>query len=110
MRLSLGRNGKVTPSAVVAALADASGLSSAVIGKIDIRAEETYVDMTAENARAAADAIQNGKLCGRPVTAEVVSSKPYPPSGNRDRGGRPSHGGRPYGDRPRKPSSSPFAG
>ncbi len=110
VRLSLGRNGKVTPSAVVAALADASGLSSAVIGKIDIRAEETYVDMTAENARAAADAIQNGKLCGRPVTAEVVSSKPYPPSGNRDRGGRPSHGGRPYGDRPRKPSSSPFAG
>ncbi len=101
VRLNLGRNGKVTPSAVVAALADASGLSSAVIGKIDIRAEETFVDMTAENARRTAEAMANGKLCGRPVTASVVSSKPLPPGGNR--------GGRPPYSRTRKPGG-PYAG
>ena len=101
VRLNLGRNGKVTPSAVVAALADASGLSSAVIGKIDIRAEETFVDMTAENARRTAEAMEHGRLCGRPVTASVVSSKPLPPGGNR--------GGRPPYSRTRKPGG-PYAG
>ena len=74
VKLNIGRNQKITPNIIVGVIADRTGLAPAAVGKIDIRSDETYVEMAAENADLAAESMQDCKIRNTPVKPVVVTS------------------------------------
>lgn len=77
VRLDIGRKDNVVPGNIVGAILDATGLTNKAIGKIDIRMEETFVEMGAENAKLALEVMQGGRIKGKAVTPSIVTSKPF---------------------------------
>lgn len=77
VKLDIGRKDSVEPGNIVGALLDATGLTGKAIGRIDIRAEETYVEMGEENAKLTLEAMKGGKIRSKAVTPSIVHDKPF---------------------------------
>jgi ATP-dependent RNA helicase DeaD len=94
VHINMGRNQEVAPNHIVGAIIGASGIAPSCVGKIDIRADESFVEMTKENAAKVTDSMQHKKIKGIPATLTVVQGKPFSaPSSTRDYRKLPPHKG-----------------
>ncbi|MEG2596817.1 MAG: DEAD/DEAH box helicase [Oscillospiraceae bacterium] len=92
LKIDAGREQKIAPNFIVGAIVESTGLSAKSIGKIDIYADHTTVDMTSEDAQIVLDSMQDAKIKNCKVKISVMPTKSSSGSGNR------------YGKRPdRKP-------
>ncbi|MCX2733737.1 DEAD/DEAH box helicase [Saccharopolyspora sp. NFXS83] len=116
-RVEVGRRNRVTPSALVGALANEGGLHSKHIGHIDIRAEHTLIELPANLPEDMLRKLSKTQVAGRGLRisradGEVLARRGPRPGRDRDRdkprphrkGGprSPQQGGRSggYGKRP----------
>ena len=70
--VGIGRNQDAAPNFIVGAVADATGLSSKVMGKIDIYEDFTTIEMNVSDAHLAAERMQNAKIRGRKVAVRCM--------------------------------------
>jgi len=90
-RVEVGRRNRVTPSALVGALANEGGVSSKHIGHIDIRAEHTLIELPADLPEDLLRRLRKTQVAGRglritPADGEVLDrgGRSRRPSGARD--------------------------
>ncbi|GAA3352968.1 DEAD/DEAH box helicase [Saccharopolyspora gregorii] len=114
-RVEVGRRNRVTPSALVGALANEGGLHSKHIGHIDIRAEHTLIELPANLPEDMLRKLSKTQVAGRGLRisradGEVLARRgPRPgrdkPRPHRKGGPRaPQQGGRPGGGYGKRPS------
>ncbi|SDK84401.1 ATP-dependent RNA helicase DeaD [Actinopolyspora mzabensis] len=89
-RVEVGRRNRVTPSALVGALANEGGLSSKRIGHIDIRDEHTLVELPAEMPEEMLRKLRKTQVAGRGLRISRTEGEPPRRSGGWSRrpGGR----------------------
>ncbi|GAB3552043.1 ATP-dependent RNA helicase DeaD [Actinopolyspora lacussalsi] len=90
-RVEVGRRNRVTPSALVGALANEGGLSSKRIGHIDIRDEHTLVELPAEIPEEMLRKLRKTQVAGRGLRISRTEGEPPRRSGggwSRRPGGR----------------------
>ncbi|MHA6805320.1 DEAD/DEAH box helicase [Salinifilum ghardaiensis] len=118
-RVEVGRRNRVTPKALVGALANEGGLASKHIGNIDIRAEHTLVELPADLPEQLLRKLGRTQVAGRGLHIsraddEVVGRRGGRPNRSRgtDRGRKSGAGPRKEGragrfdKRPRRPHST----
>ncbi|GAB3275863.1 DEAD/DEAH box helicase [Parasphingorhabdus pacifica] len=104
-RVEVGRRNRVTPSALVGALANEGGLASKNIGHIDIRAEHTLIELPADLPEELLRRLGKTQVAGRGLRiaraeGEIVNRRPQRPPRDKARpqrkGGQrsPSNGAR----------------
>ncbi|RKT85883.1 ATP-dependent RNA helicase DeaD [Saccharopolyspora antimicrobica] len=93
-RVEVGRRNRVTPRALVGALANEGGVPSKYIGHIDIRNEHTLIELPADLPEELLSKLRNTQVAGRGLRisradGEFISRRPRRPArdGGRDRGG-----------------------
>ncbi|RCW39854.1 ATP-dependent RNA helicase CsdA [Halopolyspora algeriensis] len=97
-RVEVGRRNRVTPSALVGALANEGGVPSKRIGHIDIRAEHTLVELPAELPDDLLRKLGKTQVAGRGLRIRRAGDEVLDRSGN----GRPRKPGRDKFKGPRK--------
>ncbi|GAA0518762.1 ATP-dependent RNA helicase DeaD [Saccharopolyspora subtropica] len=107
-RVEVGRRNRVTPRALVGALANEGGVPSKYIGHIDIRSEHTLIELPADLPDELLSKLRNTQVAGRGLRIsraedEFISRRPRRPG--RDRGDR-----RPHRKGQRAPQSRSSAG
>ncbi|MDA3643495.1 DEAD/DEAH box helicase [Saccharopolyspora indica] len=98
-RVEVGRRNRVTPRALVGALANEGGVPSKYIGHIDIRNEHTLIELPADLPEELLSKLRNTQVAGRGLRisradGEFISRRPRRPArdgGPRDRGDRRPH-------------------
>ena len=80
MRISAGRKDRMAPNFILGALVDATGMAGSEFGKIDIYDQYTTVEVPVTESDFVIDAMQNGKINGKPVSVRHYEE--------RDSGGR----------------------
>ena len=113
--ISIGSRDEVRPGDLVGALANEGGISSAKIGRVEIRESHTLVDVASDVAEEVASKVNGISIRGRRIVARVDQGRDRPERGaGGPRGDRPDRGGprAPRGDRPdRGPrGDKPFGG
>ncbi|MEU6130402.1 DEAD/DEAH box helicase [Saccharopolyspora sp. NPDC047091] len=114
-RVEVGRRNRVTPSALVGALANEGGLHSKHIGHIDIRAEHTLIELPANLPEDMLRKLSKTQVAGRGLRitradGEVLARRGPRPSRDKPRPHRkggpraPQQGGRPGGGYGKRPS------
>ncbi|SDP47715.1 ATP-dependent RNA helicase DeaD [Actinopolyspora xinjiangensis] len=111
-RVEVGRRNRVTPSALVGALANEGGLSSKRIGHIDIRDEHTLVELPAEIPEEMLRKLRKTQVAGRGLRISRTEGEPprrssggwsrrpgRERSSSRRKGGRAGGGHRSSGDK-----------
>ncbi|ASU78118.1 ATP-dependent RNA helicase [Actinopolyspora erythraea] len=111
-RVEVGRRNRVTPSALVGALANEGGLSSKRIGHIDIRDEHTLVELPAEIPEEMLRKLRKTQVAGRGLRISRTEGEPprrssggwsrrpgRERSSSRRKGGRAGGGHRASGDK-----------
>ena len=93
-RVEVGRRNRVTPRALVGALANEGGLPSKHIGHIDIRNEHTLIELPADLPDELLTKLRTTQVAGRGLKitradGEFISRRPRRPAGNRDRDSKP---------------------
>ncbi|WP_406689035.1 DEAD/DEAH box helicase [Saccharopolyspora sp. ID03-671] len=93
-RVEVGRRNRVTPRALVGALANEGGVPSKNIGHIDIRNEHTLIELPADLPEELLSKLRTTQVAGRGLKitradGEIISRRPRRPAGNRDRGDKP---------------------
>lgn len=73
--VSMGRKDGVTPAHLVSGISNSSGLSSDVIGKIDIQGRQSYVDVSQKHVRTIMAALKKTKIKGKKVTVTQARNK-----------------------------------
>lgn len=76
MLIDIGRAGRVSPSHILSAVADASALPGKTFGKIEIYEDATTVEIPIEVANAVFDSMLGIKICGKPVHCELIAPPP----------------------------------
>ncbi|GAA4619469.1 DEAD/DEAH box helicase [Saccharopolyspora hordei] len=89
-RVEVGRRNRVTPRALVGALANEGGVPSKYIGHIDIRNEHTLIELPADLPDELLSKLRTTQVAGRGLRisradGEVVSRRPRRPARDRDR-------------------------
>ena len=80
---SIGRNQRIAPNFIVSAIVEGANVAASTIGKIDIYADHTRVEVTPDSARSILQRMQLTRIKGNRVrfslaeTAPKRSSKPY---------------------------------
>ena len=80
VRISAGRKDRMAPNFILGALVDATGMAGSEFGKIDIYDQYTTVEVPVTESDFVIDAMQNGKINGKPVSVRHYEE--------RDGGGR----------------------
>ena len=80
VRISAGRKDRMAPNFILGALVDATGMAGSEFGKIDIYDQYTTVEVPVTESDFVIDAMQNGKINGKPVSVRHYEE--------RDAGGR----------------------
>ncbi|MEB3366843.1 DEAD/DEAH box helicase [Saccharopolyspora mangrovi] len=93
-RVEVGRRNRVTPRALVGALANEGGVPSKYIGHIDIRNEHTLIELPADLPEELLSKLRTTQVAGRGLKitradGEIISRRPRRPAGNRDRDSKP---------------------
>ncbi|MEG2815622.1 MAG: DEAD/DEAH box helicase [Oscillospiraceae bacterium] len=112
MLLDIGTANNVKANHIVGAVTERTGISGNEIGKIDISAEQSLVEIPSDRVDEIMEAMKGCKICGKPTHACLLAGSPRKvtrPSGGASRaqgGTRP----RPYGDaasqnRPKRPTN-----
>ncbi|MFC7340813.1 DEAD/DEAH box helicase [Saccharopolyspora griseoalba] len=98
-RVEVGRRNRVTPRALVGALANEGGVPSKHIGHIDIRNEHTLIELPADLPEELLGKLRNTQVAGRGLKisradGEIISRRPRRPArGDRDSKPRPHRKG-----------------
>lgn len=100
-RVEVGRRNRVTPSALVGALANEGGLPSKRIGHIDIRDEHTLVELPSEMPEDLLRKLRKTQVAGRGLRISRAEDEVL------ERGGRPKRPGRDKPKQHRKGQRSP---
>ncbi len=88
--IDIGRSDRIAPNHIVGAITEAAGISSAMIGKIDISPHLTIVGIPSDIAGEVVDAMQGLKIQKKPVEVRVSDSAPRRSSDRYSRfGGKP---------------------
>ncbi|KAA5832573.1 DEAD/DEAH box helicase [Saccharopolyspora hirsuta] len=95
-RVEVGRRNRVTPRALVGALANEGGVPSKYIGHIDIRNEHTLIELPADLPDELLSKLRTTQVAGRGLRisradGEFISRRPRRPARERDRGDRRPH-------------------
>ncbi|MCQ9366963.1 DEAD/DEAH box helicase [Brevibacterium sp. 50QC2O2] len=87
-RIAVGRNDRVSPGAIVGAIANEGGLGSGQIGHIDIRSNHTLVDLPEDLGQNVFDRLENTRIQNRRIDLRVDAGRPGRPFKKRtgDRG------------------------
>ncbi len=72
IRLNIGRSSRVAPNHLVGAIAERTGIAGSEIGKIEIYDDASVVGIPAEMAEDCAALMGGCRICGKPVTCELV--------------------------------------
>ena len=75
LRLDAGREQKLAPNFIVGAIVENTGLPAKSIGKIDIFADHSTVDMTSEDAKIVLENMQETKIKNCKVKISVMPGK-----------------------------------
>jgi len=100
--VTVGERDNVRPADLVGAIANQPGLSSASVGKIDIRQSHTIVEVASDSAESVISRLSGTTIRGRRVVARRDDESRRPPARSSD---RPA-GNRPPGNRPRRDTGS----
>lgn len=73
LRLMAGKKEKLRPGDILGALIKDAGLTSDLIGKIDILPAHTYIAIERNHARTAYNHFQNGKIKGKKIGVQFLS-------------------------------------
>ncbi|MGW1676754.1 DEAD/DEAH box helicase [Saccharopolyspora sp. NPDC002376] len=89
-RVEVGRRNRVTPRALVGALANEGGVPSKYIGHIDIRNEHTLIELPADLPEELLNKLRNTQVAGRGLhitraEGESINRRPRRPARDRDR-------------------------
>ncbi|MEG0265262.1 MAG: DEAD/DEAH box helicase [Erysipelotrichaceae bacterium] len=101
LKFNIGIRDNVQPGHIVCAIAEETGLSSAVIGKIDVRTYFSLVGIASDYAQKVMDTMQNATIRGKEMEVSF-DSKPKRREGGESRSR--SRDDRPRGDRGRRDS------
>lgn len=75
LKFDIGASGGIQPGHIVCAIAETTGLSSSVIGRIDVRAHFTIVGIASDYAHIVLDKMNHTMIRGKDVTV-VIDKKP----------------------------------
>ena len=87
--MTVGERDNVRPADLVGAIANQTGLTSASIGKIDIRESHSIVEVASDSADAVIERINGTTIRGRRVIARRDDESRRPRSSDRPAGNRP---------------------
>lgn len=88
IRINIGREQRVAPNHIVAAIAGRTGMNGREIGKIEIYDRETLVDIPESRLQETLDAMVDCKIGGNPTVTRLCAGESAP----RRRAGRPAGG------------------
>lgn len=95
LKFNVGRSNGVQPGNIVAAIIEESGISGKAIGRIDVRATFTLVDIDASKVDTVLSGMQRSHIRGQEVMVEIDSAPKRKRPGSSSRGGdRRSSGSR----------------
>ncbi|MEG1549933.1 MAG: DbpA RNA binding domain-containing protein, partial [Ruthenibacterium sp.] len=94
---SIGSDAKIGPNFIVGAIVEGTGLSASDIGKINIYADHTEIDLSKENADKVIAEMPKGKIKQQEVTYTRIASKAVfaHHAGGEYKGKKPSYGSKP---------------
>jgi len=78
-RIAVGRRHKVSPSAIVGAIANEGGLTRPDFGHIDIKLDHTLVELPVELSARALSALKKTRISGQLIGLEKVADRPAKP-------------------------------
>ncbi|MEG0909988.1 MAG: DEAD/DEAH box helicase [Ruthenibacterium sp.] len=95
--VSIGSDAKIGPNFIVGAIVEGTGLSASDIGKINIYADHTEIDLSKENADKVIAEMPKGKIKQQEVTYTRIASKAVfaHHAGGEYKGKKPSYGSKP---------------
>lgn len=76
LRLNIGRNVRLAPNFIVGAMVDGAGLRAKDIGKIDIRQDNSTVELSPQDARQVMDKMEQCKIKGAKVKITMLPAAP----------------------------------
>ena len=76
---SIGRNQRIAPNFIVSAIVDEAQVAAVTIGKIDIYADHTRVEVTPDTAKAILQTMQLTRIKGYRVRFSLADSAPKKP-------------------------------
>ncbi|HEV8214370.1 MAG TPA: DbpA RNA binding domain-containing protein [Gemmatimonadaceae bacterium] len=103
--VTVGERDNVRPADLVGAIANQAGLTGASVGKIDIRASHSIVEVASDSAESVIESLNGTTIRGRRVVARRDDENRRPRTSDRPEGKRPP-GNRPPGNRPRRDAGS----
>ncbi|WMJ23957.1 DEAD/DEAH box helicase [Paludicola sp. MB14-C6] len=89
--INIGRDSRVAPNHIVAAISERTNLSGNEIGKIEIFDDKTIVSIPSSHIEEVLDGMVGCKICGKPTVSSLMEGKPRYPrknGSNNNRGGR----------------------
>ncbi|MEG2684959.1 MAG: DEAD/DEAH box helicase [Erysipelotrichaceae bacterium] len=98
IKIDCGRDRGISPANIVCAIAEETGLTSSIIGKIDVMARFTLVDIDATHIDKVLESMQGCVIKGSEVTV-VIDEGNHSSSRSSDRGSRGGDRGSRGGDR-----------
>ena len=96
--VNVGAMDNVRPGDLVGAITNEAGITSAQVGKVDIRENHTLVEVASDVAEKVVSKITGGTIRGRRVVARIDQERGARGGGR----GRPDRGDRPVGGTPRR--------
>jgi ATP-dependent RNA helicase DeaD len=107
--VNVGSRDNVRPGDLVGAIANEGGVTSADVGKIDVRESHSVVEVSSSVASAVIERVTGTPIRGRRAVLRVDEGRREAPGGDRGGPRRPREGGRPprEGSRPPRDSRGP---
>lgn len=106
LKFNIGMRDGVQPGHIVCAIAEETGLSSAVIGKIDVRTHFSLVGIAFDYAQKVMDTMQGVAVRGKEMEVSFDAKPPRRDYGEKREGSRDARRDRPRGDRSSRSDSS----
>jgi len=107
--INVGSRDNVRPGDLVGAIANEGGITSADVGKIDVRESHSVVEVSSSVASAVIERVTGTPIRGRRAVVRLDEGRREAPGGDRGGPRRPREGGRPprEGSRPPRDGSRP---
>lgn len=77
---SIGRNQRIAPNFIVSAIVEGADVPASTIGKIDIYADHTRVEVTPDSARRILQTMQLARIKGNRVRFSLANPAPKRPA------------------------------
>lgn len=84
VRFDIGRNQRISPNFIVGAVTERTGLPASAIGKIDIFADYTNVEVNSRDAESIVELMQGKKIKNQPVSLSITAKATSKEGGARD--------------------------